>query len=276
MKTILLTALISFIAFTANSQHYYNELIMTRESMKKRELYRQHQVKAVNFISVDGNNEPIEGFTSEQKVLNNYTEITSTTTTTLTGATRNISQFNAAGQLVRTIDTTDGNKTTNTYTWDADKRLAGLTSVSTSPGSFVNREQHNWVYAADKPVSMVKIRNNTDTTYISFVTDDQGNITEEKSVRKGQEQPAVYYYYNSTNQLTDIVRYNARAKRLLPDYIFEYDDQGRIATMLVTTEGTNDYQKWYYTYDTRGLKVKDECFSKTRTLIGRINYEYKF
>ena len=276
MKTILLTLLISFVTCTCYSQHYYNEILMTREIMKKRELYQQNKVKAVSFISLDANNEPIDGFSSELKISGNYTQINTTTATTLTGNTQNSSIFNSAGQLVRTIDTAEGNKTTITYTWNTNNQLTALTSISVSPGAFQNKEQHHWVYADGKPVSMIKIKNDSDTTYITFVTDEQGNIGEEKSVRKGQQQPTWYYYYNTAGQLTDIVRYNARAKRLLPDYIFEYNEQGRLSTMLVTTEGTNDYQKWYYTYNEQGLKTRDDCFSKTRVLIGRINYEYRY
>ena len=73
-----------------------------------------------------------------------------------------------------------------------------------------------------------------------------------------------------------MVRYNTRAKRLLPDYIFEYDEAGRIAMMLVTTAGGADYQKWFYKYDEKGLKIKDECYSKNKALIGKIEYSYKF
>ena len=123
---------------------------------------------------------------------------------------------------------------------------------------------------------MVKIKNDLDTTYISFVPDEKGNPGEEKSIHKGQPQPTVYYYFDDQNRLTDIVRYNQRAKKLLPDYIFEYDAQGRLATMLVTMEGSNDYQKWHYSYNDKGLKSKDDCYSKTRVLIGRMEYRYGF
>ena len=276
MKTLFFALFFSCIAFTASSQHYYNDLLVAGEIMKKRELFRQHQVKSIRFYSFDGNNQPIEGFSSEQAISNNFTEINTVTTTSLTGTTQNSTYFNAKGQLIRTVDTADGNKTTVTYTYDAEDRITTITNISTSPGQFNSKEQHRWVYKDGAPASVVKIRNDQDTTYISFVKDEQGNLAEGKSIRKGQAQPTVYYYYDPNNRLTDIVRYNARAKRLLPDYIFEYDANGRLATMLVTTEGTNDYQKWYYTYDDKGLKIKDECFSKTKALIGKIEYKYQF
>lgn len=277
MRTMILIGSICLAALGTSAQHYYNDLVVTGEQMKKRAIWLEQKVKAVKFNSLDGNGQPIEGFKCEQIVKNNTTEIITETTTTLSGTSINTAWYNPAGQLIKTVDTSDGNKTEITYTYDAGNRITNITSLSFSPGNYVNKEQHRWFYDdKGKPVRMQKIRNNTDTTLVTFVTDEQGNPAEEKSVRQGQAQPTYYYYYDDKNRLTDIVRYNNRAKRLLPDYIFEYDAEGRVATMLVTSEGTGDYQKWYYTYDARGLKTQDAAFSKTKALIGKIEYRYQF
>jgi YD repeat-containing protein len=277
MKTTILILCISCFAITGQAQHYYNDLVATGEQMKKRAVWLQQRVKSVRFNSYDNNNQPIEGFKCEQIVKNNFTEITTITTTALAGTTENTAFFNTAGQLIKTVDTSDGNKTVITYAYDANNRLTNITSIATSPGNYSNKEQHLWSYdAAGKPQRMLKIKNNTDTTYITFVPDEKGNPGEEKSIRQGQEQPTRYYYYDDNNRLTDIVRYIPRVKKLFPDYIFEYDAQDRVTSMLVTIEGTGDYQKWLYTYDEKGLKIKDECYSKTKVLIGKIEYKYQF
>ena len=44
-------------------------------------------------------------------------------------------------------------------------------------------------------------------------------------------------------------RYHEKAKRLLPDYMFEYEENGELSTMTVVPEGSSDYQKYYYKYD---------------------------
>lgn len=277
MRTVILIFFICCMGLASQGQHYYNDLVATGEQIKKRAIWQQQQVRSVRFNSYDGNNQPIDGFKCEQNVRNNFTEIVTETTTSLSGTSVNTATFNTAGQLIKTTDTTDGNKTEITYAYDANNRITNIISLSFSPGNYVNKEQHLWFYDANgKPVRMQKIKNNADTTYITYVADDNGNPGEEKSVRKGQTLPTVYYYYDDKNRLTDIVRYNNRAKRLLPDYIFEYDDRSRIASMLVTAEGTGDYQKWHYSYDARGLKVQDVCFSKTKVLIGKVEYKYQF
>ena len=92
-----------------------------------------------------------------------------------------------------------------------------------------------WSYDAahaGKPASMLKIKNGTDTTLVTFVSDDKGNIVEERSVRLGQALPTIFYYYDTDNRMTDIVRYSTQAKRLLPLNIFEYEE-GRLRSMLV-------------------------------------------
>ena len=276
MKSTILILLIGSFVMSAQGQHYYNDLVATREQMKKRAVWLQQRVRSVRFNSLDGNNQPIEGFKCEQNVKNNFTEIITETTTSLAGTSVNTATFNTAGQLIKTIDTTDGNKTEITYAYDANNHITSIVSLSFSPGNYINKEQHRWFYDANgKPERMEKIKNNSDTTHITILPDEKGNPGEEKSVRQGQALPTVYYYYDDKDRLTDIVRSNNRAKRLLPDYIFEYDNQDRLTSMLVTVEGTGDYQKWHYTYDERGLKVLDACFSKSKALIGKIEYKYQ-
>lgn len=274
-KILGLSLLISFIAHTAYSQHYYNDLVMTNEIVKKRAIYQTNKVKGVKMTSFDNNNQPIEGFGGSQDIAGNFASITTETTTSVSGKDEITHYFNAQGQLTQSIDTTDGNKVVIQYTYDANNNITSITNMSFSPGGYSTREQHLWFYKDGKPERMLKIKNSLDTTIVNFKLDEKGYVGEERSVHAGIEQPVVYYYYDDKGRLTDVVRFNNRAKRLLPDYIFEYDDAGRIAMMLVTTAGGADYQKWYYRYDEKGLKQKDECFGKNKMLIGKIEYKYQ-
>jgi antitoxin component YwqK of YwqJK toxin-antitoxin module len=277
MKTLFFTVFSCFLAVSLFSQHYYKDLVLTGELAKKRALYQSTRVRSVRINSFDNMDQPIEKFNCNQSVANNFTEIKTITTDPLTGTSESSSFFDQKGQLVKTIDTSDGNKNIVTYGYNPSGKLSVVTSQSSSPGQFNSREQHFWEYDANgKPQRMVKIKNETDTTHIEFVLDDKGNVIEEKSRIRGVLQPGIYYYYDLENRLTDIVRYNMRAKRMLPDYIFEYNEQGQLRTMLTPMQNMGDYQKWYYTYDEKGLKQKDECFSKTRVLIGRMEYQYQF
>ncbi len=98
---------------------------------------------------------------------------------------------------------------------------------------------------------------------------------EEKPVRNGQSLPSVYYYYDNEGRLTDIVRYNQKAGRMLPDYVFEYNS-GHISSMLFVPNGSSDYQRWIYVYDANGLKSNETCYDKKRQVVVKIRYNYIF
>jgi YD repeat-containing protein len=276
MKITGLIVLACLIMGQSYGQYYYNDLVMTNEIARKRALLQQNRVRGVQMTSLDGNNEPVEGFNSAQVVSGNYGTITTTTNTSLSGKNETTHSFNDKGLLLKTVDTSDGNRTVIEYTYDAAGQVTKILSRTYSPGNYINKEEHLWSYNAGKPASMLKVKNDKDTTYISFVADEKGNLGEEKSTHRGQAQPTVYYYYDDQNRITDIVRYNVRAKRLLPDYVFEYDATGRISSMLVTNQGGADYQKWYYKYNEKGLKQQDICFGKNKVIIGKVEYTYKF
>jgi hypothetical protein len=57
--------------------------------------------------------------------------------------------------------------------------------------------------------------------------------------------------------------------------VFEYNDDGKIKTMLVVPEGSDDYQKWYYEYNEAGLKMKETAYNKRKQVLGRVDYEYR-
>ena len=273
MKKLLFFFLFSG-AFAASAQYYFKDLVAVQQAKAKQQLYQSQQVKAVSFLSFDGDGKPIEGFSSQQQVSRDFREIVSSTATSLTGATYSKSVYDAGGQLVSSTDTSDGATTTTLYTY-ADGRLIRVESVSASAGGFTLTETHSWTYtSAGKPQEALRIRNGKDSTRIRFILDEKGLVAEERATQKGKELPAYYYYYDDKGRLTDIVRYNTAARRLLPDYIFEYDEKGRIGSMMVVAEGSGDYQKWYYSYDEDGLKVLDACYSKEKTLIARIEAQY--
>ena len=275
MKALILIVLGIFSIHIGFSQYLYNDIMVTSETMNRRKLLLQQKISHVQFVSLDGSGQPIDGFSSEQSIFANGSSIVTNTKTTLNGNTLSTSEFDAKGNLVSTTDTTDGNKSQVKYFYTPAGKLSRVISVSTSAGGFSMSEEHIFTWNNNRPEKMVKIKNGKDSTFITFIADEQGNIVEEQSITKGQPLPTVFYYYDDQRRLTDIVRYNQKAKRLLPDYIFEYDAQGRVSSMLVTSEGTGDYQKWYYTYNDKGLKSADECFSKTKVLIGKINYQYR-
>lgn len=278
--SILRSIVLLFVAsssFPAFSQFYYKDQVVTRQSMQQLQQYKAAKVKAVKLTSYESDGSASDDFSGEQSVSSNYTLVKTFTKSKISDSSELTTFYNASGQLVKTVDTTDGFKSTTEYTYDANNRLTQIVNFSASTGQATEQEQHIWSYsAAGVPEKMFKIKNTNDTTHVKFIADEKGNIIEEHSVRKGTALPTYYYYYDEKNRLTDIVRYNPRARRLLPDYVFEYDEDGRVSTVIIVPETGSDYEKWFYSYYENGLKGQEACYNKRQELQGRIEYQYSF
>jgi len=271
------TLLILLFSFTSGAQFYYKDQLVTRQAMQQLQQFRATKVKAVKLTSYEATGAVTEDFTGEQLVTNNYMVVTTFTNSRVSDSSELKTFYNAAGQFIKSIDSTDGYKSITEYSYDNNNHIVSILNLSSSVGQETEKEQHVWIYNAKGiPEKMWKIKNNNDTTYISFISDEKENIIEEHGVRKGKSLPTYYYYYDEKNRLTDIVRYNARARRLLPDYVFEYDEEGRIASVVIVPESGSDYEKWFYSYYENGLKGQEACYNKRQELQGRIEYQYSF
>ena len=262
------------------AQFLYKDLVVTRQNNARWKVFEENKVRAVTLKSLEADGRPTEGFVGEQELSNDYSQMVTHTKTAGSTDSWNITQY-ANGRMVRNLDTSDTYQSETKYDYDADGHILSIVNTSIETDNQVKAEErHVWGYDPahpGKPVSMLKIKNGTDTTYVQFVSDEKGNIVEERSKRLGADLPTIYYYYDDNHLMTDIVRYSPRANRLLPLTIFEYEE-GRVKSMLVVPEeGNSFYQKWYYTYDEeKGLKTKDQCFNKQKELLGTIEYIYGY
>lgn len=276
MIRTLFGTLLLLVTLSTEAQYYYKDIVTPRQTMDQLKKYRQEGIRTVNVSSYESNGELTRDFAGNQTVSDNYTTVKTFLNTALTGESALTTTFNAKGQLLRSVDTTDGARSETYFEYDSEGRLTKVVNVSTSAGQRKEKEEHLWIYdAKGRPEKMLRIKNDIDTTQVLFVLDEQGNVAEENATRKGSSLPSYYYYYDDNNRLTDIVTYNDKAKRLLPVYIFEYDREGAIRTMMIVPEGSDDYQKWYYEYNAGGLKTKETCFNKRKQLMGRIEYRYQ-
>ena len=122
----------------------------------------------------------------------------------------------------------------------------------------------------------MNIKNNKDTLKVSFSYDEKGNVAEEKWNRGGAVIENYYYYYDEDGLLTDVVRYNNRVRKLLPDFVYEYDENANIIKMTQTIKGGTDYFIWKYTYNDKNLKSTESCYTRKNELQGKVVYEYSY
>ena len=261
--------------FAANSQYYYKDIVAAADITRLMKTYTANNIQKIS----------AKGITPEGSLSSEFSEMGEVNGTTLKVTTNNnkvIStlkfNFNDRGQLVNSVDSAINVKSTSTYFYDANGKIISISNSATdadSSGDFSQTEIHQYIYKDGKLDKMWRIINKKDSLEVRFGTDEHGNVIEERNFRRGVLADPIYYYYDDRNRLTDIVRFNYKANRLLPDFLFEYDDNDRVIQKITTTSGNNlGYLTWRYLFDEKGLKIKEALFNKDKQLQGRIDYSY--
>ena len=261
-------------AFSSNGQYYYKDIVLSHQNQDNWKLLYDQKVREINIQSIDANNEPTPGFECRQNISSDFGSVITFTKSTDLPASTLISYYDHTGKMIKTVDTSDTYQSTTDYVYNENGDISSLTNNSIETDNQSGTlEKHLWLYENGTLKKMIKIKNETDTTIVSLVKDEKGNIAEEQPVHNGQSMPSIYYYYDNDGRLTDIVRYNQKAARLLPDYVFTYNSD-RISLMLLVPTGSTDYQTWRYEYNSNGLKTSETCYDKRKQVVVKIIYAY--
>jgi hypothetical protein len=275
MKNIAFILILTLSSTPLWSQFYYNDLLANRQTNQRYQQLLEKGIKKVTITSYDGNTPESAGFTGEQTLDPKKGLLVTRTQTSQTGDTRIEARYNEKGWLISSRDTAQNASSQSSYSYNPNGQLIRLESSSRSD-NITTTEIHNWTYnEAGLPQSMQRIRNQVDTANVTFVYDEKGNLVEEKAIRANLPAITYYYYYDAKNRLTDIVRFNVKAQRLLPDYIFEYNENDQLKKMTMVPEGTNAYEQWFYQYLPNGLRKMELVYNKQQQLMGKVEYEYE-
>lgn len=264
------------VAGSAHAQYYYKDVIVTGQISATYQLLKNNKVNSITVTPAEldpsQNNVTLKQTVyPSQNLVVTYSKVPDATESWLK------SYYDSKGTLIKTVDSSASFVTSSSYGYDAAGRVAVITSNAVPINDPAEKEVHSWTYNSNgQPTQMIKIKDNIDTTIVSFVADEQGNAGEEKAIHKKNSQGSIYYYYDAQHRLTDVAKFNARANRILPQYMFEYNDAAQVTQMIVVPEGSADYQTWKYNYNPQGLKVKDICYSKQKQLVASIDYTYSF
>ncbi len=276
MKTFFLCPII-FLSFTASSQYYYKDIIGTKESAELIASYRNNKVRTVALNSFTVNNTPIDNFSIQQEFLPAQSALHTITKTEYSNISYLTSYIDAEGKLVKATDSSNGIVNTSLYRYTKAGHLISIFITAGDSLAAVKTDEHLWQYDAQNRVSrMLRIKNKKDTAVVSFKIDEAGNVIEEQEKRRVATEVPFYYYYDNTNRLTDIVRYSAKAGRLLPEYMFEYSVTNQIIQRITVPQNSTQYLIWRYAYNDRGLRTKEIIFNKDKEQTGKVEYQYSF
>lgn len=273
----LLSIVAVLIALSSSAQYYYKDIVGTKESADLIGRYRKNNVQTVEMKSYTINNTPIESLSVQQQFLPAANMLLTITRTDYLSPSYLRTFFNEEGRVVKTTDSTAGIVNTTVYTY---KQLGALSTITTLFGdslASVKKDEHQWQYDAKNRVSkMLRIRNGKDTSIVFFKLDDAGNVIEEQETRRMVKEEPFYYYYDAKNRLTDIVRFNKKAGRLLPEHLFDYAVSNNLIQRTTVAPNTDNYLIWRYRFNDKGLKTREEIFNKQKELTGKVEYSYTF
>ena len=282
MKNIILL-LCFLISLNLQAQYYFNDIIGTEEVNRQMETYKANKVRTASATGYNKQGVKENNFSEFQEVKENGIVLKNSTISNL-NKTVVYNRYNIQAKLISSTDSSSGMLSATSIEYDAAGKITRIQNTVIDPANDFNQtETHQWIYnSSGKPEKMWRIitsgtESTTDSLEIRFVTDENGNTAEERTFRKGVETGYLYYYYDDKNRVTDVVRYNTKLKKLLPDFMFEYDDNDRVIQKITTTSSRNlGYLIWRYIFDAKGLKTKEALFNDDKELTGKIEYSYTF
>ena len=277
MKNALIALALIF-PVTALCQHYYNDILDARITGERMKNLTQQKVKTITATGYDARGAKTSDF-NEWQDINAEKKILKVTTRNGQQVRRQFYQFDSQFKLISITDSSGDIKSSTTYSYDNAGNIISIkTTTKDSLQDFNETVVHQYVYGTGgKPEKMWRIVNDNDSSEYRLSLEEHKNIADEQLYRRGVGIDPVYYYYDEKNRLTDIVRYNKKAKKLLPSLMFEYDEADRIIQkMTILSTNNPDYLIWRYLYNEKGLKTKEALFNKQKELTGRIEYAYTF
>lgn len=255
------------------SQFYYSDIILNELANSNYTLLKNAGVKKV----ITSNSGDEEGVKIKQTFKDNWA-IAITEAELSIGSTNTSKQHYSNNKITRKEEEIKNVNSIIYYNYNEQGKLKEI--ISTSTDTSLNKgfeESHQFFYSSNGNLSsMLKVKNATDTTKIIFISDENNNVIEERWIRKNKTIETYYYYYNNKNQLTDIVKFNLKANRMLPEFLFEYNEQNKLVQFTQIPFGSSNYFVWKYTYNNKQLKEMEVGFNKQGEKIGEMSYRYEY
>lgn len=274
MRSFIFFLLIVVLATPSTAQYYYNDIVNNKVQNKEYATLKTAGFKRVVLESFEGDDSPSEGFFGEKTFDDDFLVSMLITRSEQTGESQ-LQTFYSDDRVIKTVNRALDATNISEFKYDSAGNLIEINiSTLNDIDSTGFSEERIFKYSERGIlVSMTRKKGAEQIALIDFESDSLGNIIGENPVT-GNADGKYYYYYDNQNRLTDVVHFNNRARRLLPDFIFTYNNLGQVIQTMVVNENGSDYNNWRYSYTGEGLPEIQKIYSKTRQLLGTIQFEY--
>lgn len=263
-----------FSMVSVNAQYYYKDILNNIEQNQEFSKLKNGNIKIIKVKSFDEKDQPSKGFFCEKRINKDFSESQMISKSNITDQSLLVTKYDESGKVIGTTTNTPTTTNTMEFKYDSAGLLSMISTKTIGDGDSTGiTETHQYFYKNGKPEKMLRKINNVLVSTITFVADDKGNIIEEDATGN-RDDKKYYYYYDDHNRLTDVVHYNVIAKRLLPDYMFEYDNGNKPIQKISVDETGRNYFIWRYAYDDKQLPEIQKCYSKEKDLLGTIQFDY--
>lgn len=258
------------------AQYYLQDMVQAGKTAANFAAMKNAGVKKMTAAGFDADGSIMQGFLLEQELDVRENTLTTVSQSDFTGKSKVITGFFPDGKPEKSTETSGSFTSISRYSYRTDGKLEQLMITgSDTLQNFSVTEVHRYAYDVNGKVSeMWRLKNGTDSTRVVFITAENGLPGEEQWWKGNRKTETWYYYYNDKGQLTDVARYNPRARRILPDFLFEYNVKGQLIQQTTIPSGSNQYRIWKYQYDSRGLKIRESISNKNKLQEGYITYNY--
>lgn len=256
-------------------QFYLNDIIGLKVSQEKYQLMRKNKIKKITANSVEADGSNTKGFILTQELQIDGKKMVTFIENTASPLEKITNNYELS-KLKRTTVNRSSIESKTDYVYDEKGRLNRIISTTVDTVQKVPvSETHLWFYQDNgTPTRMIKFGNGIDTVTVEFISDSAGLIIEEYWFKKGKKIETYYYYYTK-NQLTDVVRFNLKANRLIPDYVYEYNQENQLTNMIQVSFNGSKVVHWTYTYHSTGLRETETARDKEKNIIAKINYSFE-
>ncbi|SIN99984.1 RHS repeat domain-containing protein [Chitinophaga niabensis] len=274
LRTFISAASLLLVISSAQAQYYYQDVYITQQTAATMALFKSNKVSFQHVKTLDANQEEDRNFICIRGMNPTHRQMRTLTQSSVSGRSVVVSTFNNAGKLTKSVDSVENSISTMQYQYTQDGRLEEIQTGSRGrEDKFTMTENRRYVYdTLGRLKAMILKKGGLDSTVVKFTTDAEGRVTEE--AQPGRQR--VYYNYDSKGRLTDVLRFHPTRKKMLPDYSFEYDANGKLTQMTVVNIQSGDYLIWKYSYDAKGLPQAEECSGKEKTTLGMVRYTYEY